>query len=234
MKKATPEVFYKMILVSCSFFLCMACNPLAKYEDDVVEWEDEILQLDSLNNIENHSERSILFTGSSSIRLWDSIDFDMAPYEVIKRGYGGAKFSDFAWYADRIIYPHQFSAIVIFVGNDVAGEESDKEPKEVARLFKHVIKNIRKKYIENPIFLIEITPTQSRWDVWPEIKDVNAVLKSECDNHPKVYFIETSNAFLKSDGKPDTELFKTDSLHLNRNGYILWSGIIKNSLKEHL
>jgi hypothetical protein len=44
-----------------------------------------------------------MVTGSSSVRMWDSIHTDMAPYQVMQRGYGGAKLSDFIYYADIII-----------------------------------------------------------------------------------------------------------------------------------
>ena len=56
----------------------------------------------------------------------------MAPYPVIQRGYGGARLSDFAVYADRIISPHPCRAIVLFVANDITGSKSDKSPREVA------------------------------------------------------------------------------------------------------
>ncbi len=106
---------------------------------------------------------SILFMGSSSIRLWDTLARDMAPYPVIQRGYGGAKFQDLAVFAERIVDPHEFRAVVIFVANDIVGKDSDLKPEEVAALYKEVVATVREKDAESPVFLIAITPTKSRW-----------------------------------------------------------------------
>jgi len=69
------------------------------------------------------------------------LDNDMAPYSVIQRGYGGAKLSDFAVYADRIFAPHKCSALVMFVANDIYGGDDDKTPEEVKKLFLNILKN---------------------------------------------------------------------------------------------
>ena len=98
--------------------------------------------------------------GSSSIRLWETLQEDMAPYPVIQRGYGGARLSDFAVYAERILHPHENSGIVLFIANDIAGTENDKTPREVLGLFKNVVKTIRKKFPDTAVFWIGITPTE--------------------------------------------------------------------------
>jgi hypothetical protein len=83
----------------------IACSPARKYRQlpDVLAWENNIRHLEQLDSSEIHPANAILFTGSSSIRLWSTLAHDMAPYPVIQRGYGGAKLSDFAVYAERIV-----------------------------------------------------------------------------------------------------------------------------------
>ena len=156
------------------------------------------------------------------------------PYNVIQRGYGGAKLSDFAVYADRIIYPHPCKAIVIFVANDITGDENDKSPLEVSQLFRKTLYIIRRKFTDTPVFWISVTPTPSRWAVWPEIKEANGMIKEICDSHKNTYFIDTEKYFLNSSGLPRSELFVEDKLHLNTKGYEMWSGIIKNELNNVL
>ncbi len=222
------------ILLAALAVLFIQCSPLKKYESGAQRWESTIQKFEQLDQTESYLEDSILFVGSSSIRRWSTIQEDMAPFTVIQRGYGGAKYSDVAWYAKRIIYPHQFKALIFFVGNDISGSKEDKPPEEVAWLFKTIVGIVREKYPETPIFCIEITPTNRRWNVWPEIKKANRLLKAECDSLPNVYFIETSHRFLGSDGRPKSQLFLKDQLHLNRDGYRLWTGLIQEALKEVL
>src|SRR5512133_2447069 len=125
-------------------FAVISCSPVKKYESlpEVKAWEKDISEFESLDRSEVYRTDAILFTGSSSIRLWKTLKSDMAPYNVIQRGFGGSKLSDFVVYANRIVAPHPCSAIVIFIANDITGNDGDKSPLEVATLFRSSLKTI--------------------------------------------------------------------------------------------
>jgi hypothetical protein len=219
-----------------TLLLIVSCAPLSKYNElpEVKAWESDIEKFEQLDISKSYPSDAILFVGSSSIRLWTTIGKDMLPYNVIQRGYGGAKLSDFVVYAGRIIYPHPCQAIVIFIGNDISGNDDDKSPLEVSQLFKKSLFIIHKKFADIPVFWISITPTPARWHVWPEIKEANEMIKEICGKHNNTYFIDTEKYFLNSSGLPKSELFVTDKLHLNPDGYAIWSRIIKNELNKVL
>lgn len=224
------------LLVILFSLAIIACSPVSKYQSvpEVKAWENEILKFEQLDRDESYPEESILFAGSSSIRLWSTLKEDMAPYPVIQRGYGGAKLSDFAVYADRLLNPHKCRAIVIFIANDISGSEQDKSPEEVLSLYNYVVKTIRKKQHDTPVFWIAITPTSSRWKVWPEIQKANNLIKEYCDSKKDLYFIKTDFAFLGEDGKPINEFFRDDLLHLNSKGYEVWKEIVRKELDRVL
>ena len=224
------------ILTLLIILVSLSCAPLSKYRElpEVKAWESDIEKFEQLDVTKSYPSDAILFAGSSSIRLWSTIGKDMMPYNVIQRGYGGAKLSDFAVYADRIIYPHPCKAIVIFIANDISGNENDKSPLEVSQLFRKTLYIIRRKFKDTPVFWISVTPTPSRWAVWPEIKVANEMIKEICDSHRNTYFIDTEKYFLNSSGLPRSELFVEDKLHLNEEGYRIWSGIIRNELNNIL
>ncbi len=225
----------KYIFFIAAIFL-VTCTTIKKYSNlpEVQRWETEIQKFEALDQTESYPDNSIIFAGSSSIVLWKTIHEDMAPYPVIHRGYGGSRLSDFAVYADRIIYPHKNNGIVLFIANDIAGNENDKTPKEVLWLFKNVIKTIRKKYPDTPVFWISITPTERRWNSWPQIKEVNRLIKNYCLKSKNLHFIDTELSFLNEEGRPKAELFATDKLHLSPEGYKLWTSIIKSELDKIL
>lgn len=227
MPKKRYYFVWVLLLFQCS-------SPLTKYEVTALQWEKEIRQFEHLDSTETYPAHSILFMGSSSIRLWETIKADMAPYPVIQRGFGGAKMSDVAWYTQRIAYPHQFRALVIFVANDITGAAEDKTVGEIERLFAHIHTTVRKKYKRTPIFFIAITPTPSRWKVWPEVREVNARLEAYCQRKANTHYIKTERAFLTSDGQPRPELFQADQLHLNGDGYKIWTQLIKEKLNSEL
>jgi hypothetical protein len=212
-----------------------ATDPLAAYRAAATErWEAEIRKMEELDQHTRDPEHAILFIGSSSIRLWDDIAQDMHPWPVIQRGYGGAKISDLAVFTDRLVSPHQFDALAIFVANDITGGESDKSPEEIVRLFGLIVSTVREKFPEQPIFFIEITPTPSRWKAWPKIQAANAALRAACDQDDKLHFISTAAHYLDAAGQPMPELFKEDQLHQNRAGYQRWAKLIRAALAEVL
>jgi lysophospholipase L1-like esterase len=213
--------------------LAVSCNdPADKYAKEASKWEKNIQQFDSLNRAEQYPDDAILFTGSSSITIWKTIKEDMAPYHAINRGFGGSKFSDLACYIGRITYPHKLKALVIFEANDISGSKTDKTPGEVADLFRYIVKKVRKEFPVTPIFLIEITPTKLRWSVWPNIMETNRLLKEACESLPHVYFIDTASSYLNEKGLPRTELTQADNLHQNRDGYLIWTKLIKDKLDQ--
>jgi len=214
--------------------LIISCSPVKKYESlpEVKAWENDILEFEKLDRAETYPPDAILFTGSSSIRLWSTLNKDMAPYSVIQRGFGGSKLSDFVVYADRIIAPHPCSAIVIFIANDITGNEKDKTPGEVASLFRNALKIIRNTHKHTPVFWIQVTPTPSRWKAWPQIKEANSLINKVCENQENTYFISTDSYFLGSDGIPSESHFVSDKLHLNADGYRLWTDIIKKEINK--
>ena len=214
--------------------LVFSCSPLKKYESTQEKWENSVKKLENLDKKEKYSDQAILFIGSSSIRLWNSIEMDLSPYESIKRAYGGARYSDLIHFSERLISPHNIRAIGIFVANDITGGAKDLTPKEVLNLAKFIVKKIRKSHKNTPIFFIETTPTSKRWKVWDKISLANDLIKDFTSNQRNLFYINTRSFYIKSNGLPNDELFVRDKLHLNNNGYKLWGKIIRENLDEIL
>jgi glycerophosphoryl diester phosphodiesterase len=214
--------------------LAISCSPVKKYESlpEVKAWESDISEFERLDRSETYPPDAILFTGSSSIRLWETLKSDMTPYSVIQRGFGGSKLSDFVVYANRIVAPHPCSAIVIFIANDITGDVKDKSPEEVASLFRSALKIIRKTHRETPLFWIQFTPTPLRWKAWEKINEASRLIRNICKNQANTYFINTESYFLGTDGKPIERYFVDDKLHLNSEGYKLWTQIIKKEINK--
>lgn len=226
----------KSLLLLFTISLLYACQPnyYKKYADTAANWEKEVNDLVALDKTEKDPENGILFIGSSSIRLWKNIDKDLSPYRPIRRGYGGASLGDLIHFTEKIVFPHQFKALGIYVANDITGSKNDKSPKEVLGLMNTLVKKVRSKYPKVPIFIIAITPTSSRWSTWEKQKEVNALWKKYCESKSNMFFVDTEKAYLNDEGKPKDELFIGDKLHQNQKGYDLWSSIIKESLNQNL
>lgn len=208
---------------------------LAPYRAAALErWEADIQKLEKRDAEETDPAEAILFIGSSSIRRWNTIAEDLAPWPTIERGYGGAKLSDLAVFVDRLVKPHQFRAVCVFVANDISGSESDKSPQEVLELYQFVVSRINQLAPGKPVFFIAITPTSSRFQVWSEIKEANTLIQRYCRKTEGLHFIATANRYLDTNGKPNDALFVSDKLHLNEDGYKIWAQVIKKQLAKVL
>ncbi|MGA0374089.1 MAG: GDSL-type esterase/lipase family protein [Flavobacteriaceae bacterium] len=217
-------ILYPMITV------LFGCSPLKKFEKTKFVFESEVQALEALTDYKK-LDNYLLFLGSSSIRRWNNITKQMAPYKVVKRGYGGAHFYDLIHFTDRLVSPHQKArALICFVANDISGKDSDLSPGEVFRLFKYFTRQVHRLHPGLPIYFIEITPTPSRWKFWDQISKVNAKVQQYAASHSMINFISTQKKFLGPNGRPLSYLYVSDSLHLSDKAYHLWSEIIKDKL----
>lgn len=186
-------------------------------------WEAAMQAFEEQDRNQSWPPQTLFFTGSSSILLWRTMTRDMAPFPVVNRGFGGSNMTDVVRLADRYIAPHTFAALVLFVANDIRGVDDDKTPEEARDLFDAFIAKVRGYNAEAPIFIIAITPTQSRWRVWSEIRRLNGYLAELSDRYEQVIFVPTEDLFLGADGLPSEHLFVSDQLHLSEEGYAVWA-----------
>ncbi len=218
LKMIRLKIIYHTICIYCVCigFSLVSCISLKQYPLESYSWvAPEVRQFKALDQTQEYPDNAILFIGSSSIRLWNTLEEDMKPFSVIKRGYGGAHFRDIIFYTDRILANHQPEIIVIFVANDIKGVPEDESPKKVLRLIKYFIKQVRGKHPSIPLVFVEITPTPSRWKHWNAIEKVNRLVEELCARKEGLYFVSTASAFLAEDNKPNDSLFIPDRLHLN-------------------
>ncbi len=201
----------------------------------VTRWEGDVKNLETLDRSSLHPANAILFIGSSSIRLWDTIADDMSPNAVIRRGYGGATYRDLCHFASRLVTAHQPRAIVIFVANDITSPETSPDPEQVMIDVRATQAQIRARHPEVPIFYVAVTPTESRWSVWPTVQRLNRMIEEMCRDASHSFFIPTARHFLDTTtGRPVPELFRDDRLHLSRAGYKVWAGVIRAALDHAL
>ena len=69
---------------------------------------------------------------------------------------------------------------------------------------------------------------------FPVINAVNAQVVAYQANNPWLTLINPGEALLKGNGEPNAAYFRTDGLHLSYYGYVVWGGIIKESIMKGL
>ena len=171
-----------------------------------------------------------LFVGSSSIRMWDSLEVDMAPMKVINRGFGGSTLPEVIHYADQIIFPYRPTKIVLYCGeNDISEGAS---PLKVFRSFKQLVRRIRTKLPETEIYYLPMKPSIARWNLWSDYQKGNQLIEKFIAAQKGLNYLDITPSMLTETGQIDSTIFIEDGLHMNRKGYEAWRDIVKEKLKE--
>ena len=171
----------------------------------------------------------ILAVGSSSINLWPDIYKDLAPMKVIKRSYGGAAIRDMIYNYDVIARGYNPKAILLYVENDLAGDEIDTSVGDTYDLFRVFIDKLKRDYPTVPVFVMSVKPSPSRAKMIPDTKILNRLLEDYANNTNGVEFLDITTDMYKKDGSLKN-IYREDNLHMTQEGYDLWVKAIKPTL----
>ncbi len=140
----------------CLFFVTTSVPSFAQ-----AKYEQEIRAFEQQDRQKPPPTHAIVFTGSSSIRLWKNLPQAFPDKPVLQRGFGGSELMDVLYFADRIITPYQPRQIVLYCGgNDIAtGNQSARQTYgRFVRLFRHV----RAKLPRAQFTFVSIAPNPAR------------------------------------------------------------------------
>lgn len=217
----------KLLASVCLLLLAL----FAQSQNNKPPFAAEIEAFRQKDSLQPPTARPILFVGSSSIRLWSSLQEDFEGKNVLNRGFGGATIPDVVRYAEETIYRYQPSQIIFYCGeNDLASSDS-VSAQEVVQRFTSLYKDIRKRLPDVKFTFISIKPSPSRAHLKPKIVAANNYIRKYLRRQSKAEFVDVYKPMLNNTGRPRPELFGADSLHMNALGYELWKQKIAPHLK---
>jgi len=196
-------------------------------------FENEILLFEKADSKDFPPKGVVLFTGSSSIRLWKSIGDDFPKLSYINRGFGGSQTTDVLHFFDRIVAPYDPSAIVLFIGtNDLA---SGRSAQETTNNIEEFINRVNGTFNEKPqLFILSHTITPRRFQLRKNYEAANILLQKMLRKYPNATYVDMTTPALRPNGTPRPEIYTSDSLHLNQVGYEMWGEIIKDYLLPYM
>lgn len=212
----------KKLLIVCAG-LAIAFSVFAQEKHAFENEVKDLVLSDSL--IENRKD-IILFTGSSSIRMWTDLEKDFPDKNVLNRGFGGSTMRDMLYYADALIISYNPKAIFIYEGDNDLGF-ANRTPKQIFASADSLMTVIRAKLPQTvKVYFISPKPSIVRWHLKDQYISFNKELKTWTQKQKNVYFIDTWSPMLNGDGTLRKELFIEDGLHMNRAGYDIWRSVI--------
>ncbi|QDT95793.1 SGNH/GDSL hydrolase family protein [Gimesia aquarii] len=220
----TRVIIPRMIIMVLFFHFSIDSWADEKSEHDFKRWERSISEFELKDQKQGVQKQGVLFVGSSSIRLWD-LEKYFPSQKAINRGFGGSEIVDSTHFADRIILNHEPRLIFLYAGdNDLS---RDRTAEEVAGDFQKFTEVIHKRLPKTRIVFIAIKPSLRRWELADTIMKANQLICQRCANHNFLDYADVWNPMLGADCKPRPELFKSDGLHLNHEGYLVWTKVVK-------
>jgi len=225
---ARRKTWLLVVLCGCGILQGQA-KPQAEAKDPAQRWEETIRGFEDWDSKNSFPADAVLFVGSSSIRLWRTREcFEELP--VINRGFGGSQISDVNYYAKRIVLKYNPEVIVFYAGdNDVA---AGKSAQQVFDDYKKFLDLVQDKLPATRIIYVGIKPSRSRWSLWPVMNEANMAIKEYCSKDKRLFYFDSAAPLLGDDGKPRSEFFLKDNLHLNSKGYEVWTESLRPILKE--
>jgi lysophospholipase L1-like esterase len=197
-------------------------------------WESAIRAFEEADRARRPAPGGAVFTGSSSIRFWRTLEADMVPVPALNRGFGGCHMAHVAHFARRIVTPYRPRAVVVYAGENDLGWLSPKTPRQVVDDFRRLVDAVREELPAARVYFLAVKPSPFRRGRWPAFREVNALAEQYAREADGVTFLDTAAAMRDANGRPRPGLYRWDGLHLSDKGYQLWASVLRPALARDL
>ncbi len=195
-------------------------------------WEKEIAALVRIDKSEFPKKSSVLFVGSSSVRMWKNLAQDFRDFSTINRGFGGSQLEDVNFYAPQIVLPYKPKLIVLYAGeNDI---NDGKTPETILEDFNKFVSIVHKNLPKTRIIFISLKPSPSRWNFAAKFQEANRLIKTEIEKDKRLLYVDVWEKMLNANGEPRKDIFQDDELHMNSAGYEIWRETLLPQIKRGL
>jgi len=213
-------VFFAMLLSATS--VCQAQLP------DPTRFADQVAELaKAAKNVD--TENLILFTGSSSVRMWKDLDERYPDKNILNHGFGGSVMNDLNYFLEPLVLNYMPSQVFIYEGDNDMSSQIPAE--DVLVTAKEIVAAIHAKFPKTEIVFISPKPSIARWDLQSSYLQMNNLLKTYAEKHALIKYADVWSAMLDSNGVVFQDIFLEDDLHMNEKGYDLWAEVIGPMLK---
>lgn len=195
--------------------------PLAtnRFEDDVVAI---LMRLQRIP----HPKHPVAFYGSSSFRLWGTMQQDLRSLDIVNLGFGGGTNLSGRHYLTTLLLPLRPEKIVLYFGeNDIANDGLTGQT--TFEHMKALLAEIKVGLPAAEIFVLGTKQSPTRWIYADEVDRYNALTEAWCIDGGQARFIDASSRLIGENGRPMGRYYQPDFIHLNAGGYALWAEVLQ-------
>lgn len=192
--------------------------------DGSAQWEADIAAFEQADSVVRRRPGGVVFVGSSSIRMWQTLADDFPAVATTNRGFGGSRVRDSTYYADRIVTAYHPRAVVFYAGDNDLFE--GRTPRQVRDDFAAFVARVHRASPETSIAFVAIKPSPSRLSLLPQMREANRLVREFAETEPRVDYLDVHTPMLDASAMPRTGLFLDDQLHMSRAGYAVWVAVV--------
>ena len=223
-------------LIKSFFTICIVfSSTLYAQENEEIEYlrqaetfADEVAQIANIP-VPIWDSGIIVFTGSSSIRLWRSAGLLSKGSPIINTGFGGSTAFGLNHYLEDLVLRYNPKQVFIYEGdNDIAAG------RETRTILEHLDTIFTRIWNQNPateIVYIAAKPSPLRWELYKEYEALNKAIERRAKKEDRLVFADIYSPMLKK-GQVREDLFVEDRLHMNSVGYAIWAEVIRPLVME--
>ncbi|MCM4153346.1 G-D-S-L family lipolytic protein [Arenibacter sp. N53] len=195
------------------------------YGQKAPAFQNEVMAIQQkYDTLWDSSKETIVFTGSSSIRMWKDLETMFPDRQIINSGFGGSQSSDLLHFYNELILRYNPKKVFIYEGdNDIA---SKKKTREIIDNTRKIIDKVRERDSMTQIVIIAAKPSISRWHLKRKYKKLNRHFKKLCEKEGDLEYANVWDVMMENK-KVRQDIFLGDGLHMNSKGYDLWYSVIQ-------
>ena len=180
----------------------------------------EILAFEAADRTMPPPPGGVVFVGSSSIRMWTNAAADFPGVPLVNRGFGGSTLRDVVQLTPRLVLKYQPHLVVLYAGdNDLSAGHT---PADVRNDYAAFVRIVRRALPSTRIVFVSIKPSPSRWAIADRMREANELVRQEIVRDTLASYVDVFTPMIGANGRPRSELFGPDSLHMTRAGYLIW------------
>jgi lysophospholipase L1-like esterase len=172
----------------------------------------------------------IVFTGSSSIRLWTSLKEDFPDLPVLNRGFGGSVANDLIVHFDTVILRHKPKLLVLYTGSNDLNAKLTVD--EAFADYTSLLDKVHEKLPQTRIIITSVKIGEKRISQIPQVHALNRRLAAWAEEHPWSRYVDCTSYLADADGHPIRKYYRDDLLHLSPAGYAEWIKVLDPVLRE--
>ncbi len=219
----STQLYISKLLLLCFSITLNSFNCRAQSENSFSNEVNAITK--KYDTIWDTNQETIVFTGSSSVRLWKNLEQSFPNHQIVNSGFGGSQSTDLLYYLNDLVLSYNPKQVFIYEGdNDLWAK---KRPNQVLDTTEEIIRRIKASNPSTQIILIAAKPSISRWEIRRKYKKLNRKFERLAKKDIQLDYVDVWHPMLNN-RKLLTDIYIEDGLHMNQKGYDIWYEAMKN------